>query len=662
MNNLIFRFFCFYMSVVFLSGCRQDDETDINKMPEDMVAVNIPIGGISIESDDPLPTRGSSSETLTVTENLDDSLILETCLVPVSAANTRGKGTNNLQNNVQILALVYKDGSLYKYQYFTPGNPVIHLPKNERFCLVFYSYNNTTRPDISRVLKGTAVDNGEYGVYFPEGANLEKKIENHSNSVMWGKIADTGIITDGVKLSSVMFTHLFSQLTWTLNSNVGTITACSGYIKNTYEEGEIDLSKFPMVDIGSNGDNIWTGHGSTTFETPIEFNNLGQTAITSSKTSFCPKNGENLILKFTNISVGGRTFSGKEILTGKQLKRGVSYVATSTIKRKLTVTFKASLGGTVSPEGEQTVTKYGEKIVCNVKHTASSYSFAGWYRDNVKVETGNGVTVTGTKLEVIMGQQTEGAIYTAVFLDQHSHEWAPANLYYQDGEYIFKNVEDPQIFDKNAFFLPNREKPNDGITSKMEYDGNPLLGWTWDPCSLVKYNGGGWRLPTWKEVWYTFGHYDDTTNQAFWGQPGVFLQADFNETNTAYYAQAAVWTPNKDVCAHSGSYGAVGYKTLGVMALKDRFQDKVGFGAIIAAAYTWDVAGTPPAYTLTYRNGVNAFDGFYSGDLIQGWFDAADGYDKFDVYYEWIMKRNINAYRAMDKVAYAPQVVRCVRD
>ena len=241
------------MSVVFLSGCRQDDETDINKMPEDMVAVNIPIGGISIGSDDPLSTRGSSSDTLTVTEKLDDGLVLETSLIPVSTASTRGI-TNYLNNNAQILAIVYKeDGSLYKYQYFTPDNPTIHLPKGESFCLVFYSYNNTTKPDISGSFTGTVVNNGKYGYHFSAGSVLGTKTEEHSNNVMWGKIASTGVITDGVKLAPVMFAHLFSQLTWIITSDLGVISNCSGEITNTYQSRTINLSKLKT----DNNDNLF---------------------------------------------------------------------------------------------------------------------------------------------------------------------------------------------------------------------------------------------------------------------------------------------------------------------------------------------------------------------------------------------------------------------
>ena len=411
MNNLIFRFFCFYMSVVFLSGCRQDDETDINKMPEDMVAVNIPIGGISIGSDDPLSTRGSSSDTLTVTEKLDDGLVLETSLIPVSTASTRGI-TNYLNNNAQILAIVYKeDGSLYKYQYFTPDNPTIHLPKGESFCLVFYSYNNTTKPDISGSFTGTVVNNGKYGYHFSAGSVLGTKTEEHSNNVMWGKIASTGVITDGVKLAPVMFAHLFSQLTWIITSDLGVISNCSGEITNTYQSRTINLSKLKT----DNNDNVLTNIGTATYSTPVVFSQSGA-SITSNATSFCPNEGQALTLRLINCNVGSMPLQDKTIQINKQLKRGV------------------------------------------------------WYTARTKVTLGI--------------------------------EAASNNLYYQDGEYIFKRM-DLRSFDVNAFFVPDIEKPSDGVaaTTKVRTSG---MSWQWDPCSKVTINGGGWRLPTVNELKYFF--------------------------------------------------------------------------------------------------------------------------------------------------------------
>ena len=102
MNKLLFRTVFFCLSVLSLYSCRQDDETDVSNESSDLVAVNIPIEGVRVESADSPLTRVGSAETLTVTEDLEDGFVLETSLMPVSGGLTRASITTGLASDVQI--------------------------------------------------------------------------------------------------------------------------------------------------------------------------------------------------------------------------------------------------------------------------------------------------------------------------------------------------------------------------------------------------------------------------------------------------------------------------------------------------------------------------------------------------------------------------------
>ena len=420
MNKLLFRAVFFCLSVLSLSSCRQDDETDRSNESVDLVAVNIPIEGVRVESADSPLTRAGSVNTLTVTEELEDGFVLETSLMPVSAGLMRAAITTGLASDVQILAIAYrKNGTLYKCQYFTPGSPVIHLPKGERFKLVFYSYNNTTKPDISGDVTGS-VDHVTNGALFSKNAFLNDKSEIHTNNVMWGRIDLTPVITSGITLPGVAFTHLFSRLDWQLRSVVGTITECSGSIENTYENGTIKLGNLVNVSGGSNGNDTWVGVGSADYATSVKFATSNSMDITSSKTVFCPNAGENICLGLENIVVGGKTFTNKSYAFSTKLKRGFDYHVVSTIKRKMTIVFSSGEGGFVSPSGPLSTDAFGDRL-SSLATANSGWRFEGWYKKMTTgdVQVGNNwenVLLNGSHITVIMHERTEGIVYEARFV------------------------------------------------------------------------------------------------------------------------------------------------------------------------------------------------------------------------------------------------------
>ena len=588
MNKLLFRTVFFCLSVLSLYSCRQDDETDVSNESGDLVAVNIPIEGVRVESADSPLTRVGSAETLTVTEDLEDGFVLETSLMPVSAGLTRTSSTTGLASDVQILAIAYREnGTLYKCQYFTPGSPIIHLPKGERFKLVFYSYNSTTPPDISKDITGS-VNHVTNGVLFSKNASLNDKSESHKNNVMWGRIDLTPVITSGTTLPGVTFTHLFSRLDWQLRSVVGNIAKCSGSIRNTYRSGNIKLGNLVNVSGGSNGNDTWVGTGNADYTAPITFDTTGNKDITSSKTVFCPNVGQALSLGLERITVGGKTFTNKSYTFSTKLKRGVDYRVVSTIKRRMAVTFRTTAGGEVAPKGERTANAYGERV-SSVATPNSGYRFDGWYKKMATgdVQVGNNwenVQLNGSKLTVIISKKTEGIVYEARFVrstssvtftsgvggtvtssglqegslgekvkstaspnsnrvfdgwyrldpsgavklngstgdesvnnnrltvtlnertagktyearfaQKYALEWAPGDLMYENGEYVFADRGFTE-WNPNLFFIPDKWKPSDGISQNIVT--RPVQPWGADPCSRVKWDGGRWRMPTGSE-------------------------------------------------------------------------------------------------------------------------------------------------------------------
>ena len=498
MNKILFRSIFFFLCVVFLSGCRQEDEADNGNEPGEPVAVTVPLEGGKFESVAPVSTRGSSSpESFTVTEDLGDGFIMETSLVPVTPVVTRASRAAGLANDVRILVIAYREsGELYKYQQITPASPQVYLPQGERFKLLFYSYNDSSGPDISGDYGDVSVASGKRGYLFGKGASLtNRKKEERSRNVMWAKIDLTPKITSGTTLESITFTPLFSRLDWRLLSVVGPITECSGGIRGTYEYGNIKLGNLINLRSGDNGTETWSGAGSANYTAPVRFAEAGGTDITSSKTMFCPNVGQSLVLGLESITVGGKTFRDKSYTFSRRLRSGVDYRAESTIKRRLTVTFMAGKGGSVSPAGEQTANAYGDRLSASAT-VDTGWKFKGWYQKresgDILVSTDNrNIIVNGLNLTVIMNGSTENNTYEARF-SKNGLEWASGNLQYRDGKYIFCNEIGKCGNWYHMFWMRGSEVPEGKETAPG------TLGV--DPCKRVDIDGGGWRTPTVSEI------------------------------------------------------------------------------------------------------------------------------------------------------------------
>ena len=498
MNKILFRSIFFFLCVVFLSGCRQEDEADNGNEPGEPVAVTVPLEGGKFESVAPVSTRGSSSpESFTVTEDLGDGFIMETSLVPVTPVVTRASRAAGLANDVRILVIAYREsGELYKYQQITPASPQVYLPQGERFKLLFYSYNDSSGPDISGDYGDVSVASGKRGYLFGKGASLtNRKKEERRRNVMWAKIDLTPKITSGTTLESITFTPLFSRLDWRLLSVVGPITECSGGIRGTYEYGNIKLGNLINLRSGDNGTETWSGAGSANYTAPVRFAEAGGTDITSSKTMFCPNVGQSLVLGLESITVGGKTFRDKSYTFSRRLRSGVDYRAESTIKRRLTVTFTAGRGGSVSPAGEQTANMYDTEI-SSTATPKSGWTFDGWYRigsdGERKVSSAADITVDGRRLRVRVNSKTDGLRFEARFIGPNI-EWAPGNLRYDGTKYSFvsntqwgaNTLDTP---DMGVYFQWGHVLPYDGTGNRKTEAWNNNN----DPCRKM---GDGWMLP-----------------------------------------------------------------------------------------------------------------------------------------------------------------------
>lgn len=668
-NRFLLGFVSFCMSAVFLSSCHEDDRMNIDEASGDMVAVSIPIEGVNVESEivSDSPSSRSGSSDVTITEELEDGFVVETTLVPVSDVHTRGTETSALANDVEILAIVYnEDGSLYKYEYFTPSAPKIHLPQGKKFKIVFYSYNSTTKPEISGAITGK-VFKGKLGYYFDKGATLGNIDETPEKNVMWDKVELTDKIVDGVRLPAVRFTHLFSRITWNIVSKVGDIRECQATINNTFSYGRVKLGNLVGVTRGTNNRETWLTDPPYDHSVSVQFPSINATDVTSVPTTFCPRTTEYLNLSLQKLTVGNKVFTDKEFtINGTKMQRGRDYIVRTTFWRRLTVTFGAGIDGTVTNSGPVVLKAYGEKASSTAQVTSNDREFLGWYNGNKKLTSGNGITVDGATLTVEMNDQTEGQQYVAHF-GVAGVEWAHSNLYYNNGSYIFRNSTERK-FDKNAFFLRTKEKPNDGVAKNMSgsttvNDGaettSAKAAWSWDPCSKVTEQGGGWRLPTREEneKFFSVTHGATKTRWRELGYHGSFWQNP--NTGEINWNFGCVYTTGcSQMSDHWSIIGAVAAKnTNTVMALrkKDGEAAKIKKNYMVCSYYKSQYAGT------TCDNETNYF-AVYDVDkaLCVETEGCADRHDQH------LMLPFPQTKKAYVQFTYhndnVPVLVRCVRD
>lgn len=417
------------LSVIYLlimlcvCSCSKDDK-ESTEDTSNLVTLDIPILRINDVPGELTTTRNNAAQdTVTVIQELEDGLVLESTLTCDTASRTtatRAVEATPVDPNVKIVMIAYRsNGSLYKSETFTPVNPKVHLPAGEKFKLVFYSYNNDTEPELSTTGVASSYAYGD----ILAGYALNDSPVSHKQNAMWTKIEETPVISSSTVLDPIIFTHLFSQVQWTINSVVGEVTGCSATMTPTYEKATMKVGNLKNCTIGARGTEAWDGQGTSNYETELKWNSFGGATVTSDFTTFCPdEDKSSIVINVNNITIFGNTFNNTPISFGKLLKRGVRYKVVSTIKRKCTISFisENETIGTVSPSGSQTVTEWGQTLSSTPSAPLSSdYYFDGWYSSkdgytNKLVNTADKYTIdSSNKLTVTVNKDTEGYIYAA---------------------------------------------------------------------------------------------------------------------------------------------------------------------------------------------------------------------------------------------------------
>ena len=414
----------YLLASLFITGCSEDK--DGGMQDGNMVAVRVPIEGIGDRPDESSATRsaGEDAEPITVTQELEDGLVMESVLTAETVKPAKTRATD-LNSNVYILTYVYKkDGTLYKYEVFTPANPVIHLPQGQKFKLVFYSYNSPDVPAMS-ITHGSTMDISRHEGFFPEGARLKPNTEFFSRNAMWTKIDETPTITPATTLPGITFRHLFARVEWTVISMAGRVKLSKATLTPSYQKANVRTDDFENLDPDDKY-TAWTPIGTSDFKTPFSPLGAGMT-LSSGALAFIPDETKSAMRIDVSMNINEQDFSNKTITFTKALKRGVWYKVTSTIRRTCTITFQSedTSKGTVSPDGTQSVTAWGEELSSTPSAPASPDDvFDGWYSSEdgyvKKLETREGkYTIgAGNKLTVIMGQETEGRIYKARYISK----------------------------------------------------------------------------------------------------------------------------------------------------------------------------------------------------------------------------------------------------
>lgn len=537
MNKMIFSktLIIAIFSVLFMS-CSQQDSVEINEKKGDLVVLKLGIDGFRDSSISPIASKSSDSLLI---EDLGNGLVLETQISP-DEIHTKGNVASDMVSNASILAIVYKvDGTPYKYSYFTVDKPEIYLPLGFEFKIVFYSYNNNTKPTI--VATNEAGSDGNGGVLLSPSSTLANNIEDNSKNVMWTRVENTGKISLTTKLPNLLFSPVFNRLDWSLSSGgtlLFSIVNSEAYINNTFGKASFSMDDLKTA---SNMTNIWSGSGSPDARVSLKYViTRPSDSFISDKKVFIAADSPVLTTLSTSIIVNAITIPIKIDLSN--ISRGQSYKITSTIKPKFRASFGivggAGSGGTITNGG--THPGPNGTVIASTATPDVDNKFDGWYQDGKKITSTSGdVIVSGNSITVKLSQQTTGKTYSAKFIHSFIGEviglgvlriyvsgsgddaklmltrsLANPGVYFQFGSIVawpaYNGVTD---------FMPSNWNPSNvnsniwraGWTSDASHTLNNLRNGKGDPCRLVGYSKSEvvsmlarnvtpdnkkWRLPT----------------------------------------------------------------------------------------------------------------------------------------------------------------------
>lgn len=410
---------CFGMMVATLASCSQEENVPLNEMKGDLVILKVDFDGIEEIQPEGASTRSASTGPRTHIEELGGDLVLETSVVADVAEVSEqtkavSRGVSDMVTGTRVAAIVYKkNGTPYKLQQMVKGSAELHLPLGEEFRIVFYSYNSAVEPKVQ--VTGTTSPDGNGGLLLSPNATVEINNENRETNVMWGRIDDTGKISQTTKLQNIVFTPVFNQLSWELSTTGSTLFKITGAeIQNTFESAKVNMN---ILRTATDKLNVWEGVGNVS--TALIFTPNAGMKVTSTRKQFIANPTMESKLSAQIEIAGASKTIGYSL---GNLERGVRYKVISkltTSSQRYSIALSTDGPGTIDKSGMQEGAM-GDVIVSTARPTGGA-TFDGWYKDGQEITAGSNAdeTVSGSTLSVKLTAATNGKSYVAKFSGDH---------------------------------------------------------------------------------------------------------------------------------------------------------------------------------------------------------------------------------------------------
>lgn len=499
---------CFGIMVATLASCSQEENVPLNEMKGDLVVLKVDFDGIEEIQPEGASTRSASTGPRTHIEELGGDLVLETSVVADVAEVSEqtkavSRGVSDMVTGTRVAAIVYKkNGTPYKLQQMVKGSAELHLPLGEEFRIVFYSYNSAVEPKVQ--VTGTARPDGNGGWLLSPNATVEINNEKCGTNVMWGRIDDTGKISQTTKLQNIVFTPVFNQLSWELSTTGSDVLKVSGaQIANTFSSADVDMN---ILRTATNKLNVWQGIGNVS--TNLTFSpNQGVKVISTRKQFIANPTKESRLNALIDVAGASKPI---EYSLGS-LERGVRYKVISKLTiniQKYSVRFSSSGPGRINNSGTQEGT-IGEIKRSTATSSSSDAIFDGWYENERKIvaesnadETVSGSSLTGATLSVKLTARTSGKTYVARFRDLEGgapridvsgtgdnakliliKNFTYGGAYFQGGSILAWNSSGRVVYNPSQA----SNTWNSAWTSDMSHTLDNLRAGKGDPCRLVGY-------------------------------------------------------------------------------------------------------------------------------------------------------------------------------
>lgn len=450
----------------------------------------------------------------TVIQKLNDSLVLETVIIPDYAdIMTRSNKAQLIKSPTTILTVSKSNGKYYKRELSTvttDGKFSIHLPVGMTFDLVFYAVNgqSSTIADFNGYFTGDWVAGGLGDGSMLAGSNgaLQTKTNETARDLIYYQ--HTGLtVNSTTKLPKIDMKHLFCKAKVYVSAGEDTTAEWQATVDPSCKNASVSLQE-PGVPWITTGERM-----------------SSKVNQTKDSVIFIPAYNEEISLSFDKLFVDGVNFDYlSHTFRDKHFERGHSYIIKVQVKKPdFNIIFKTYTHSGYAkfniskynrtakkwelvPENQnqEPCTYVGElgdsikaEIVCNgstdrVIHSWYDYTEAGDKYDEYYIIGGKDYQIGFTPFQrgyISADNRTFYACITNSTSDYtysyivRSYEHAPGNL---KANYTFESSQEKD----GAVWQIYRSTPSTTYDNSWVGDLNSI-----DPCTKVLEYGGGWKAP-----------------------------------------------------------------------------------------------------------------------------------------------------------------------